>query len=82
MSENENLQALRRAYKAFAQGDISVLLNLLADDVDWSFAPSCAEIPWAQHAWRGRGGVAQVLGNWPNSRHSGLCTRRIHRRSR
>ncbi len=59
MSEPKNLQALQRAYKAFADGDISVLLNLLADDVNWNFPPSSVEIPWAQHAWRGRDGVAQ-----------------------
>jgi uncharacterized protein len=63
MSERENLLALQRAYKAFAEGDISVLLNLLSDDVDWNFAPSCAEIPWAEHAWRGRDGVAQGFRN-------------------
>jgi ketosteroid isomerase-like protein len=59
VSERENLQALQRAYKSFAEGNISVLLNLLTDDVDWNFPPSSAEIPWAQHAWRGRDGVAQ-----------------------
>jgi len=59
MSEPKNLQSLQRAYKAFAAGDISVLLSLLTDDVAWSFPPSSAEIPWAQHAWKGRDGVAQ-----------------------
>ena len=61
MSERENFHALQRAYNAFAEGDISVLLNLLTDDVAWNFPPSCAEIPWAQHAWRGRDGVAQAF---------------------
>jgi hypothetical protein len=59
MSERQNLEALQRAYKAFAEGDISALLDLLTDDVDWNFPPSSVEIPWAKHSWRGRDGVAQ-----------------------
>jgi ketosteroid isomerase-like protein len=39
MSEQENLENVRRNYKAFIEGDIPTLLNLLADDVDWNFLP-------------------------------------------
>jgi uncharacterized protein len=60
MSEKENLEIVQRGYKAFTEGDISTLLNLLADDVDWNFPPTYAGIPWAQHPWRGRDGVMQA----------------------
>jgi len=38
MSEQENLQALQRAYKAFFDGDIRPMVNLSAEDVE-SIAP-------------------------------------------
>ena len=61
MSEQENLEIVQRGYKAFTEGDIPTLRNLLADDVEWNFHPTYVGIPWAQHPWRGRDGVLQAL---------------------
>lgn len=34
MSEQENLQIVQRIYKAFAEGDLPAMLNLMGDDVE------------------------------------------------
>jgi uncharacterized protein len=61
MSEQGNLEIVQRGYKAFAEGDLSTLLKLLADDVEWNFPPTYVGIPWTQHPWRGRDGVLQAM---------------------
>jgi uncharacterized protein len=61
MSQQENLEIVQRGYKAFTEGDMPTLLNLLADDVEWIFPPTYAGIPWAQQPWRGRDGVLQAF---------------------
>jgi ketosteroid isomerase-like protein len=33
MSEQDNLEKVRRAYKAFAEGDLPTLLSLVTDDL-------------------------------------------------
>jgi ketosteroid isomerase-like protein len=45
MSEQENLEVVQRGYKAFTEGDIPTLRNLLADDVEWNFHPTYVGIP-------------------------------------
>ena len=60
MSEQENLEIVRRGYKAFSEGDMRTLRNLLAEDVEWHFPPTYAGIPWAQHPWRGWDGYLQA----------------------
>ena len=60
MSEQENLQTVQRAYRAFAEGDIAAMLKSLTDDVEWNFHPTYVGIPWAQHPWRGRDRVEQA----------------------
>ena len=59
MSEQEN-EIVRRGYKAFSEGDMRTLRNLLAEDVEWHFPPTYAGIPWAQHPWRGWDGYLQA----------------------
>jgi ketosteroid isomerase-like protein len=61
MSEQENLEIVQRGYKAFAEGDLPTLLELLADDAEWNFPPTYVGIPWAQHPCRGRDGVQQAM---------------------
>jgi ketosteroid isomerase-like protein len=55
MSEQENLEIVQRAYKAFAEGDLPTLLKLLADDVEWSFPSTYGAFPG--HNTRGEGGM-------------------------
>jgi uncharacterized protein len=35
MSEQENLEVVRKGYEAFRRGDVDSLLGLLAEDVEW-----------------------------------------------
>src|SRR5918998_5266448 len=59
MSYSTNLDVVRRFYGAFGRGDIPAALDLLADDVEWTFrAPSV--IPFAGTR-RGREGVAEFF---------------------
>jgi uncharacterized protein len=59
MSEQENLQMVHRIYDAFSTGDLTAILNLMDDDVDWLFFGS-AKIPWAGPR-RGRSDVEQFF---------------------
>lgn len=59
MSDPTNVDVVKRFYGAFGQGDIPAALDLLADDVEWTFqAPSV--IPFAGTR-RGREGVAEFF---------------------
>ena len=46
MSEQQNLELVRRGYEAFGRGDIKALLDLLADDIEWT-SPGPPELPTA-----------------------------------
>jgi ketosteroid isomerase-like protein len=59
MSEQDNLQKVRRAYKAFTEGDLATLLSLVTNDVEF-LPPVIASVPWA-HPWRGREEVEQYF---------------------
>jgi hypothetical protein len=59
MSEQQNLEVVRRGYEAFGRGDIHALLDLLADDVEW-VSPGPPELPTAGNR-RGRQQVAQFF---------------------
>lgn len=59
MSEPENVETVRRLYRAFVEGDVPAILNLVAGDVDWQFFGS-ANIPWAGPR-RGHAGVEQFF---------------------
>ena len=55
-SQQENLALVRQLYSAFARQEISVLLDVLSEDIDWLFyGPE--EIPFAGH-YRGHQEVA------------------------
>ena len=59
MSDSPNVDVIRRFYGAFGRGDIPAALDLLADDVEWTFrAPSV--IPFAGTR-RGRKGVGEFF---------------------
>ena len=59
MSEQQNLEVVRRGYEAFGRGDIQALLDMLADDVEW-VSPGPPELPTAGNR-RGRQQVAQFF---------------------
>ena len=60
MTEQDNVQVVRRAYAAFQKGDITGLLDLVAEDADWSHPGPPEAIPFAGE-YRGRDGVAQFF---------------------
>lgn len=46
MSEQQNLEIVRRGYEAFGRGDIDTLLSLLDENVEW-FSPGPSDLPTA-----------------------------------
>lgn len=66
MSEQSNLELVRSVYAAFVRKDLTAILDLQADDAQWSVAASADQIPWAAPR-PGREGVAEflkTLSNW------------------
>ena len=59
MSEQLNVEAVRRIYQLTNNGDLSSLLNMLSDDVEL-FLFGSSKVPWAGH-WRGRKSAEQFL---------------------
>src|SRR5262245_11048294 len=59
MSEADNVLLVRSAYRATAQGDMSVLMKLLASDVVWRL-PQMQGVPFAGE-WQGREDVAKFF---------------------
>jgi ketosteroid isomerase-like protein len=60
MSEPENAAVVERVYDAFKRKDMPAILELQADDAEWTVAASSAEIPWAAPG-RGHRGVKEFL---------------------
>ena len=59
MSEQLNVEAVRRIYQLTDNGDLSLVLNTVSDDVEL-FLFGSSKVPWAGH-WRGRQGAEQFL---------------------
>jgi uncharacterized protein len=59
MSEQQNLEIVKRGYEAFGRGDTQALLDLFADDIEWS-SPGPPELPTAGNR-RGRQQVAEFF---------------------
>lgn len=59
MSEQLNVEAVRRIYQLTNDGDLPSVLNLVSDDVEL-FPFGSSKVPWAGH-WRGRQGAEQFL---------------------
>ena len=59
MSEQQNLEIVKRGYEAFGRGDIQALLDLFADDIEWT-SPGPPQLPTAGTR-RGRQQVAEFF---------------------
>ena len=59
MSEQRNVEAVRRIYQLTNQGDVPSVLKMMSDDVEL-FLFGSSRVPWAGH-WRGRQGAEQFL---------------------
>jgi len=59
MSEQQNIEIVKRGYAAFGRGDINGLVALCAEDVEWA-SPGPSEMPTAGIR-RGRQEVAQFF---------------------
>lgn len=59
MSEQENTEMVKQAYRNFQTGDIQALLNLLSEDVAWQL-PEIEGVPFAGKR-QGREEVAQFF---------------------
>jgi uncharacterized protein len=60
MSTEQNMQAARQMYEAFASGDLQAILDRVTDDVDWSTDAAIESAPWygPRH---GKDGVASFF---------------------
>ena len=56
MSEQDNVQRVKAIYAAFGRGDVSAILNALAEDVEWHHV-GAPEVPYGKTR-RGREQVA------------------------
>jgi ketosteroid isomerase-like protein len=66
MSQHDNVAVVRRVYDGFLRKDLPAILELQAEDAEWSVAGSSDLIPWAGPS-RGRQGVTdflRTLGQW------------------
>lgn len=66
MTAQDNLFTIQQAYEAFRKKDLPMILDLQADDTEWSVAGPGNLIPWAAPRF-GRDGVAdflKVLADW------------------
>lgn len=59
MSEQQNIDVVRRGYEAFGKGDVDALLALFAEDIEWT-SPGPPELVTAGRR-RGRQQVAEFF---------------------
>jgi ketosteroid isomerase-like protein len=60
MNEDTNIQTVQQLYNAFGQGNIDMILNALAEDVEWHQPGPTDVLPWAGTR-HGRVQVAQFF---------------------
>ena len=59
----ENAELIRRAYQAYANGDLAAMLELVDPDLEWTYLDPALEHPTPQ-VCHGRQELEQVLGHW------------------
>jgi ketosteroid isomerase-like protein len=60
---NENEDLIRRAYEAYANGDLAAMLEFVDPDVEWTYLDPTLEHPIPQ-VCHGRHELEQVLRHW------------------
>ena len=60
---NENAELIRRAYEAYAMGDLAAMLELVDPDLEWIYLDPTLEHPTPQ-VCHGRHELEQVLRHW------------------
>jgi ketosteroid isomerase-like protein len=60
---NENAELIRRAYRAYASGDLDGMLELVDPDLEWTYLDPALEQPTPQIC-HGRQELEQVLRHW------------------
>ena len=60
MNDQTNVEVIQRLHDAFVRRDMKAIVDLQADDTEWSAAGPVDRIPWAEPR-RGREGVADFL---------------------
>jgi ketosteroid isomerase-like protein len=60
---NENAELIRRAYQAYAGGDLAAMLELVDPDLEWTYLDPALEHPTPQ-VCHGRQELEQVLRGW------------------
>jgi ketosteroid isomerase-like protein len=60
---NENADVIRRAYEAYAMGDLAAMLELVDPDLEWIYLDPTLEHPTPQ-VCHGRHELEQVLRHW------------------
>jgi ketosteroid isomerase-like protein len=60
---NENADLIRRAYQAYASGDLAAMLELVDPDLEWTYLDPTLEHPTPQ-VCHGRHELEQVLRHW------------------
>jgi ketosteroid isomerase-like protein len=60
---NANAELIRRAYQAYASGDLAAMLELLDPELEWTYLDPALEHPTPQ-VCHGRQELEQVLRHW------------------
>jgi ketosteroid isomerase-like protein len=60
---HDNADLIRRAYQAYANGDLAGMLELVAPDLEWTYLDPTLEQPTPQ-VCHGRQELEQVLRGW------------------
>jgi ketosteroid isomerase-like protein len=60
---NENVELVRRAYQAYADGDLAAMLELVDPHLEWTYLDPNLEQPTPQ-VCHGRGELEQMLCGW------------------
>jgi ketosteroid isomerase-like protein len=55
-----HIEIVQQIYRAFGQGDVSAILERLADNIEWEYGVNSTDVPWLQPR-RGRADVGQFF---------------------
>jgi ketosteroid isomerase-like protein len=60
---NNNAEVIRRAYQAYAHGDLATMLELVDPELEWTYLDPTLQQP-TPHVCHGRHELEQVLRGW------------------